>query len=170
MRKANERPRRGGDRLCALRAARRVPAQPASPLPPAPRPSAAHRLVAGRGMRTPPAPGGQVSGGRGARARGAPATRTWPGPPSRSQGSCRSAELCPQPGRPAPAPGVSALSALVGEVGLPASPRTGPQKRSLGPRCPLRALCRLPGAGWAGLAPGRREKGPLLPRSFRKCF
>uniref|UniRef100_A0A7N5JZV3 RAB11 family interacting protein 4 n=1 Tax=Ailuropoda melanoleuca TaxID=9646 RepID=A0A7N5JZV3_AILME len=61
MRKANERPRRGGDRLCALRAARRVPAQPESPLPLSPRPSAAHRLAAGRGMRTPPAPGGQGS-------------------------------------------------------------------------------------------------------------
>lgn len=104
--------------LCrSLRAARHVP--PRREPPASARSSAALRPAIGPGMRTPPAPGGQVSRGRRARDGGAP------GPPrSLGQGSGRS-ERGTSPARspaPAPAPGGAALSALARrEVGLPAA-------------------------------------------------
>lgn len=68
---------------------------------------------------------------------------------------------------PAPAPGVSALSALAGEVGLPASSLAGPRKRS---RCPLRVLCGLPGAGVGRASPRARGEGAASSAQFPKVF
>ena len=114
-------------------------------------------------MRTPPAPGGQVSGGREARGRGAPATRTWPGPRPRHRGSCRNAELHPPregpPCRPWP-----------GRSGYLPPARWATAGKSP-PRPPLRPSAGAQVRGWAALAPGRGETRPILfSAPFQKVF
>lgn len=148
-----------GECACALRAARRVPARPADLHPPASRPPAAYRPAARRGMRTPPAPGGQVSGGR----EGLGLAGLWRRAPGWARGP--GAEKLPESGTssaaraPAPAPGVSALAALAGEVGLPGLGPLGHGGEAAVPSGP--SPCPQV-RGWRGLAPGGGERWSLV--------
>lgn len=136
-----------------------MPARSADLLPPASRPSAAPRPAARPGMRTPPAPGGQVSGGR----EGLGFPGLWRRAPGWARGP--GSEKLPESGTssaapaPAPAAGEFALSALAGEVGLPASRPAGPRRKS---RCPLWALCLHSGASVRRTSPGGGETWPLV--------
>lgn len=114
-------------------------------------------------MRTPPVPGGQVSGGREARGRGAPATRTWPGPRPRHRGSCRSAELSP----PRQGPPCRPLPGRSGYLPPACWARAGKSP----PRLPLRPSAGTQVRGWAALALGRGETRPILSSApFQKVF
>lgn len=136
--KPSELPRRGAGCSCSFCAVRHVPSHCADPRPPVSRPSAAHRPSARPGMRTPPAPGSQVSGGRRALARGAPETRTWLGPQPLGQGSSRSAGSSSCPGSVRPL-GLG----RGGRVTCTRARLARPRRRN---RCPLWALCLHPGS------------------------
>lgn len=115
-------------------------------------------------MRTPPVPGGQVSGGREARGRGAPATRTWPGPRPRHRGSCRSAELRP----PRQGPPCRPLPGRSGYLPPACWARAGKSP----PPPPPPTLCRRPGARLGSTSPGARgdEANSLLGAVSESVF
>lgn len=148
-----------GECSCALRAALRVPARPADLHPPASHPSAAHRPAARRGMRTPPAPGGQVSGGRqrlGLAGLWRRASRWARGPGAREVARERNfvrspgSGSCPGSVRPRPWRGRSGYLRLGplghgGEAAVHSGPSACPQVR-----------------GWRGLATGGGERWSLV--------